>query len=127
MNREKFRFLCLYCVETVSAACGRTYAADYIQRELQCIIRCHRGCNFESKIAAQWKEQLNRPHPTVATLRKDFDDAANEFGVPSELLQAIAQVESNWTQRRTKHRPRVGDVHLVRNSDCDTLGQAGAS
>jgi hypothetical protein len=45
-----------------------------------------------------WIEYLEKPHPSVSTMQQYFQEAAQEFGVPVELLEAIGQVESNWTQ-----------------------------
>ncbi len=107
----------------VAATCGRTYAAEYIQKDFSALFAAI-GDDFESKTAAKWKEQLKRPHPTVATIRKYFDDAAIEFGVPSEVLQAIGQVEANWTQLGPSVDQGWGVMHLVQNSYRDTLGEA---
>jgi len=41
---------------------------------------------------------LNRPQPSVATIKKYFSEAANEFKVPVEILMAAGQVQSNWAQ-----------------------------
>jgi hypothetical protein len=71
-----------------------------------------------------WKYFLNRPHPTIGTLRQYFDDAAREFSVPTDILEAIGQVENNWTQIGPSVDQGWGIMHLVRNSGCTTLDEA---
>ncbi len=65
-----------------------------------------------------------RPHPSVSTMRKYFDRAAAEFGVPVELLMIVGQIESNWTQIGPSIDQGWGVMHLVQNTYCNTLGEA---
>ena len=58
---------------------------------------------------------LNRPHPAVATLHKYFQDAAAEFRVPVSILQAAAQVQSNWAQVSGSIYGSWGVMGLVEN------------
>ncbi|TAD81770.1 MAG: T9SS C-terminal target domain-containing protein [Bacteroidetes bacterium] len=67
---------------------------------------------------------LNRPHPSVATLNNYFDDAAKEFKVPIALLQATAQVQSNWTQVSVSIYGSWGVMGLVQNADVQQITQA---
>lgn len=71
-----------------------------------------------------WEKYLNRAHPNVATLHSYFNEAANEFDIPVEILKAIAKVESNWTQIGPSIDKGWGIMHLVDNSYCNTLIQA---
>ncbi len=71
-----------------------------------------------------WRQHLRSPHPTVATLNRYFDQAAQEFQVPSELLKAIAFVETNWTQIGPSIDQGWGIMHLVHNNYADTLTEA---
>lgn len=73
-----------------------------------------------------WREYLRRPHPSIQTLRYFFDQAAQEFGVPIAILEAIAQVETNWTQMGPSIDRGWGIMHLVQNNYADTLGEAAA-
>ena len=74
--------------------------------------------------AVLWIEYLSRPHPAVATIRQYLIDAAQEFGVPVEILAVIAQVESNWTHCGPTIDKGWGVMHLVQNSYANTLGEA---
>lgn len=60
----------------------------------------------------------------MVTLRRYFEEAAERFGVPAELLEAIGQVESNWTQYGPTIDQGWGVMHLVQNPYADTLDQA---
>ncbi len=71
-----------------------------------------------------WREYLGRPHPSVETLKYFFAKAAQEFGVPVEILQAIGQVENNWTQIGPSIDQGWGIMHLVQNNYADTLAEA---
>jgi hypothetical protein len=67
---------------------------------------------------------LARPHPSVATMARYFDEAAAEFNVPAQLLAAIGAHETNWTQVGPGLDGGWGVMHLVRNEEVDTLGAA---
>ncbi len=71
-----------------------------------------------------WEEYLNRPHPSVNTLHFYFRETAEEFQVPVEILMAIAQVESNWTQIGPSIDKGWGIMHLVDNTYSSTLIQS---
>lgn len=71
-----------------------------------------------------WMEYLERPHPSVATFERYFQEAERRYGVPADLLKAIAQVESNWTQYGPTVDQGWGVMHLVKNNYADTLGKA---
>jgi len=71
-----------------------------------------------------WDDYLRRPHPSVSTLQYYFQEAANEFQVPIQILMAIAQVESNWTQIGPSIDKGWGIMHLVHNSYSKTLVQS---
>jgi N-acetyl-anhydromuramyl-L-alanine amidase AmpD len=77
------------------------------------------GANY-----ALWREHLRRPHPSVQTLKLFFAQAAQEFGVPVEILEAIAQVETNWTQIGPSIDQGWGMMHLVQNDYANTLHEA---
>lgn len=80
----------------------------------------------ESHESPLWFEYLRKPHPSVATLRKDFREAERRYGVPAELLMAIGRVESNWTQYGPSMDQGWGVMHLVQNDHTDTLGRAAS-
>lgn len=67
---------------------------------------------------------LSLPHPSVKVIDAYFKDASKEFGVPVELLRAIAQVESNWTQYGPSLDQGWGIMHLVSNNYSNTLDYA---
>ena len=71
-----------------------------------------------------WRHYLSKPHPTVQTIRKYFTEASNEFGVPVSLLEAIGQVENNWTQIGPGIDRGWGIMHLVENDYSNTLSEA---
>jgi len=73
---------------------------------------------------AMWRNYLSKPHPTVGTLRTYFLQASYEFKVPVQILEAIGQVESNWTQIGPSIDRGWGIMHLVQNEYADTLGEA---
>jgi len=75
---------------------------------------------------ALWREYLRQPHPTVETFEYFFAEAAQEFGVPVEILKAIGHVESNWTQIGPSIDRGWGVMHLVQNNYANTLGKAAA-
>lgn len=61
--------------------------------------------------------------PDPEKIRPLFLNAAEEFEVPADLLMAIAQVETNWTQVGPSIDRGWGVMHLVENAYADTLGQ----
>ncbi|MBK7147610.1 MAG: N-acetylmuramoyl-L-alanine amidase [Bacteroidetes bacterium] len=72
----------------------------------------------------EWAHYLNQPHPSVATLEQYFNESAQEFKVPVQLLKAIGQVENNWTQIGPSIDKGWGIMHLVQNNYCNTLREA---
>ncbi|HVF97436.1 MAG TPA: hypothetical protein VM871_08955, partial [Flavisolibacter sp.] len=64
---------------------------------------------------AMLRSFLSRPHPAVVTMNKYFADAAKEFGVPLNLLKAVAQVQSNWTQVSESIYGSWGVMGLIEN------------
>ncbi len=73
-----------------------------------------------------WIGYLEKPHPSVETMQRYFVEAAKEFDVPVELLQAIGQVESNWTQMGPSIDQGWGVMHLVQNMYANTLEEAAS-
>ncbi|RKZ62296.1 MAG: hypothetical protein DRQ99_19010 [Candidatus Parabeggiatoa sp. nov. 3] len=73
-----------------------------------------------------WREYLRQPHPTVETFKYFFAQAALEFGVPVELLEVIAFVETNWTQIGPSIDRGWGVLHLVHNNYAETLNEAAS-
>lgn len=114
------------CVLVALIGSEPTLAADdtFLQPDKALVEQFFAQDSYESENAEQWKRYLGRPHPTVDTLHKYFREAAQEFDVPIELLEAIGQVENNWTQIGPSIDQGWGIMHLVRNSYCDTLGEA---
>lgn len=72
----------------------------------------------------QWIGYLEKPHPSVSVMRRYFAEAAQEFDIPAELLEAIGQVESNWAQVGPSIDRGWGVMHLVQNEYIDTLTEA---
>lgn len=70
------------------------------------------------------KEYFMRPHPSVSTIQKYFNQASRESGVPVSLLMVIGQIENNWTQTGPTIDRGWGVMHLVQNNYCNTLGEA---
>ena len=115
-----------FCVLVALIGSEPTRAADdtFLQPDKTLVGQFFAQDGSESEHAEHWKRYLSRPHPTVDTLRRYFREAAQEFDVPTELLEVIGQVENNWTQIGPSIDQGWGIMHLVRNSYCDTLGEA---
>ncbi len=115
-----------FCVLAALIGSEPTRAADdtFLQPDKTLVEQFFAQDGSESEHAEHWKRHLSRPHPTVDTLRRYFREAAQEFDVPTELLEVIGQVENNWTQIGPSIDQGWGIMHLVRNSYCDTLGEA---
>nr|WP_315150236.1 N-acetylmuramoyl-L-alanine amidase [uncultured Flavobacterium sp.] len=60
-------------------------------------------------------EFLNNPQPSVKTMEKYFAQAANEFQVPIEILKAMGQVQSNWSQVPESDYGSFGVMGLIEN------------
>lgn len=69
---------------------------------------------------------LNRPHPSVATLNKYFSQAAAEWKVPVSILQAAAQVQSNWAQVSESVYGSWGVMGLIENRFIQQISRAAA-
>lgn len=67
---------------------------------------------------------LNRPHPSVATMERYFQQAAKEFRVPVEILRATAQVQSNWAQVSESMYGSHGIMGLVENPMVQQISDA---
>jgi len=67
---------------------------------------------------------LNRPHPNVATLTQYFHQAAAEFSVPANLLMAVAQVQSNWTQVSSSMYGSWGIMGIIENNFTHQISEA---
>ncbi|TDH26803.1 T9SS type A sorting domain-containing protein [Segetibacter sp. 3557_3] len=61
------------------------------------------------------REFLNRPHPSMGTMNKYFQQAAAEFSVPVQLLKATAQVQSNWAQVSASMYGSWGVMGIIEN------------
>ncbi|HXH98912.1 MAG TPA: N-acetylmuramoyl-L-alanine amidase [Sphingobacteriaceae bacterium] len=75
---------------------------------------------------AQLAVSLNRPHPSVKSLQKYFNEAAKEFNVPVELLMAIGQVQSNWTQVSESMYGSWGITGIIENQFTHQITEAAA-
>ncbi len=82
-----------------------------------------KGCDHKD---AQLEAALNRPHPSVKALRKYFNEAAAEFKVPAELLMAIGQVQSNWTQVGESMYGSWGIMGVVENTSIQQISKAAS-
>ena len=69
---------------------------------------------------------LNRPQPSVATLKKYFEQAAKEFNVPLEILMASAQVQSNWAQVSESMYGSWGVMGIIENSYIQQISAAAS-
>jgi len=96
----------------------------FLQKDLTEYLNLTLGADGDDPARGILKAYFLRPHPSVATTRKYFEEASAEFGVPVSLLMAIGQVENNWTQTGPTIDQGWGVMHLVRNRYCDTLGEA---
>ncbi len=81
------------------------------------------GHNHQTR---QLETYLNRPHPSVGTLEKYFSSAASEFGVPTDLLRAYAQVQSNWAQVSESMYGSWGMMGLIENPFTQQISLAAA-
>ncbi len=104
---------------------GDLFLQKNLSAELQ-LVASHLNEGQQSHAHNEWAYYLNQPHPSVATVRKYFAQAAKEFGVPEMLLEAIGQVENNWTQMGPSIDQGWGIMHLVENNYCHTLPEAAA-
>jgi len=103
----------------------------FLQKDLSHIIQVvtdnlSKDLSRDAQDAIMWKKYLNSPHPSVATVKSYFEEAALEFKVPAELLEAIGYVENNWTQIGPTIDRGWGIMHLVSNGTCTTLEEASA-
>ncbi|MDP6417919.1 MAG: N-acetylmuramoyl-L-alanine amidase [Candidatus Krumholzibacteria bacterium] len=71
-----------------------------------------------------WRSFLSRPPLNLQTLRSYFVEAAEEFSVPRDLLEAIGQVENNWLQIGPSIDQGWGIMHLTDNHYSRTLEEA---
>ncbi len=71
-------------------------------------------------------EFLNRPHPSVVTMQKYFNQAAAEFNVPVSLLQAVGQVQSNWAQVSSSIYGSWGVMGIIENKFVQQISEAAA-
>lgn len=72
----------------------------------------------------QWRSYANKAERDPAVIKGMMEKAAKEFKVPAEILMAIGQVETNWTQIGPSIDRGWGVMHLVSNHYSDTLGEA---
>lgn len=72
----------------------------------------------------QWRSYASKAERDPAAIKGMMTKAAKEFKVPVELLMAIGQVETNWTQIGPSIDRGWGAMHLVQNHYADTLGEA---
>jgi hypothetical protein len=106
----------------VGAIAGVGRPNDFVQRDLTSVARFF--AEPDTVAGALWADYLSRPHPSVRTMRRYFHEAATRYKVPTALLEAIGQVETNWTQIGPSIDQGWGVMHLVKNSYCDSLGEA---
>jgi hypothetical protein len=75
---------------------------------------------------AQLLIALNRFQPSVKTYQKYFTEAGKEFKVPVELLMAIGQVQSNWTQVSESMYGSWGVMGIIENKFIQQITEAAA-
>ncbi len=129
-KHAKLLVLCFFCF----ANAGQTqeyhheHNHDHNQRDLTDYVNYIASHTNEEYFSDHdhelWHHYLNRPHPNVNTITAYFEDAAEEFGVPAALLKVIGQVENNWTQIGPSIDQGWGIMHLVKNQNVNTLGEA---
>jgi PKD repeat protein/N-acetyl-anhydromuramyl-L-alanine amidase AmpD len=76
------------------------------------------GCNHNDQMLSEF---LNRPHPSVGTMIKYFNQSAKEFNVPVEILMAVGQVQSNWAQVSTSEYGSWGVMGLIENNNTQQI------
>nr|MBP7389704.1 N-acetylmuramoyl-L-alanine amidase [Chitinophagales bacterium] len=104
---------------------GQLFLHKNLSAELQ-LVSPHLHEEEQLHAHTTWAYYLDRPHPSVEVLKVYFNNAAQEFGVPVELLQAIGYVENNWTQIGPSIDKGWGIMHLVQNNYCNTLNEAAS-
>lgn len=77
-------------------------------------------------LAGEGFPTLPTDHPSQAALEAAFDQAGADFGVPAEILKAVAFVESRWVQAGPTIDGGWGIMHLVDNEYSNTLQEAAA-
>ena len=68
--------------------------------------------------------ELARPHPGQVELEAAFKQAADDYGVPVEILRAVAFIESRWVHTGPTIDRGYGLMHLVDNGVASTLIEA---
>lgn len=80
--------------------------------------------HFSPDDIASWQTYLESAETDPIVIQKTMEAAAKEFGVPAELLMAIGQYETNWTNIGPSIDRGWGMMHLVENHYADTLNKA---
>lgn len=114
---------------TAQSVCDTVYVNGelFLHKDLSAelhLVTSHINTDEQTHSYADWAYYLSKPHPSVYTEVKYFRDAAQEFGVPVEILQAIGYVENNWTQMGPSIDQGWGIMHLVQNNYCNALHEA---
>lgn len=127
------RSSCLYTTVLISVIAGSTFGCK--QRQDNSQVSSDEVANSPDLFAGledhvdmedlqQWRAYAATAERDPATIRAVMEKAAKEFKVPVELLMAIGQVETNWTQIGPSIDRGWGAMHLVQNHYADTLGEA---
>ncbi|MDD2717687.1 MAG: N-acetylmuramoyl-L-alanine amidase [Candidatus Wallbacteria bacterium] len=97
-------------------------ATEYDPQEMLKIVETLSDASPED--VALWRHYLNRSKASSGDVREMIAQAAAEFKVPAQLLEAVGYVENNWMQIGPTIDRGWGVMHLVENDYCDTLGDA---
>ncbi len=116
--------LCVCSVGILNAQNERDFLQKDMSNLVEFVINQTDSTYHHASDYVLWQKYLSAPHPSVAKLREYFKQASQEFNVPPEILMAIAQVESNWTQIGPSIDQGWGIMHLVDNSYAQTLIKA---
>ncbi|MFZ4398697.1 MAG: N-acetylmuramoyl-L-alanine amidase [Bacteroidales bacterium] len=95
----------------------------FLQKDLTEYLNYTQQTNNDTNINLL-SDYFMRPHPSVFTIQKYFNQVASEFDLPVSLLMVIGQIENNWTQTGPTIDQGWGIMHLVKNNYCNTLGDA---
>jgi uncharacterized protein (TIGR02145 family) len=122
-----FKSLGILVLFVTNLSIAESQEDTYVQKDLSWIVDIISqkvDTNYtSSEDIALWKTYLLKSHPSVKTLKRYFNNASKEFGVPVQLLMAIGYVENNWTQIGPSIDRGWGIMHLVDNEYCNTLIQ----
>ncbi len=127
IDMRKPIFLLFIVLITASRLFAQSFKEEFVQTDfsemIQTAFNQFDNTHFTKQDVVHWTHYLSKL-PTVATTNYYIRNAATEFDVPVVLLQAIGQVETNWTQIGPSIDKGWGIMHLTDNKYSKTLQQA---